>query len=228
MGSNAGPAIVRKLSDFEKVIRKFTANADDVIVQLEAVEQLDSAELMKSVVKQIEPVIRAELKKSYQRSGVGRATGTLERVVVTEAIIGPTRQGFYVKYAPGVAYKSGKGSPYGAAGAFRYGAVHQPLTKAKGSLYKDLSTGLMVPRKKAAGDLGWRAKQTLKKSVLKKKNPNVNIFYGSKNVGNGVYVTRPKPGFFELDTAQQQRVVRAAIPVMIGELKQRGIRAVGA
>jgi len=218
--------LTRAINKFKAV----TASPVGALVgQLESFAGLQGQNILNEVVAAITPVIRKELANSYRASGVNRRTGTLHSVVVDKAIIGATTGGYFVKFGPDAKYAKGKGKVYAVAGTLKYGAVRQPLNKKKGSFYRDLPTGELRRRKEAAGELGDRAKRTLKRAVLQRKitdNPRSKVDAGMKSISAGtISVIPPRKGFFELSPTQQQAIINAALPAIVKALQRRGIPA---
>jgi len=154
-------------------------------------------------------MLRGMLLQNYNASGVGtkskdkKVTGM--RAAISRAIIDVQPRKVMVYLPSGLKFSDGKGSVYAAAGVFRWGGVRQPMTKAKGSLYKDLPTGLFVPRKSATGDYGEKVKRGIKASVLTGAGPSAKA---SKALSSGkVTVVPPSPPFFKT-TAGQDKILQ--------------------
>ena len=161
--------------------------------------------------RKLRATITRMLIQSFSASGLESRSGTMLRALSNPFIsISPTR--IRVELRDGIKYPGAKkGNVYAAAGVFRYGGVRQPLTKKVGSLYRDLITKKLVPRKQAAGSFGDRAKRTLKKAILKKQitdNPTSKVEKGLRMVAEGkITVLPPKWPFFlarETDLAALQ------------------------
>lgn len=172
------------------------------------------------------PDVRKALENSYQASGLKVVTGKLRDVVATKAIILAGPFGFRIEYGQGVKYdKKHGGNAYASASAKKYGAVYQPLNKAVGSYYRDLPTGQLRRRKKAAGAFGDRAKRTLKKAIFKKQitdNPSSKVERGLHAVSAGtIRIEAPVRNFFEFLPADVAALQARFTALVKGDLKQR-------
>jgi len=169
--------------------------------------------------------MRNMLVQNYGASGLGGkskkgATGL--RAAMNQAVINVQPTKVMVYLPSGLQFSDGKGSVYAAAGAFKWGAVRQPLTKAKGSLYKDLPTGQYVPRKTAAGEYGEKAKRTIKASALGGAGLKGKA-YKALHTG-GVTVIAPKPPFFTTTASQNKQLQDEWFGHVKAALKSLGIR----
>lgn len=175
------------------------------------------------VAAKLLPFVRSQLEASYQASGMATRSGTLRRASATNAIIELTPNGFFISMARGAKYGrshtgKAKGNVYAAAYAHKYGAIRQPLTKAKGTLYEDLPTGKMVARKKAAGEYGGRKKRTIKKIAAKAFSSS-----GQTDLGKGVHYIPPDPPFFTLSKAQMKLIQERQAQLVKAELAKLGV-----
>lgn len=168
-----------------------------------------------AAAQRIIPEVRQELFASFVASGIKSKSFTLVNAHVWNAKIRRGRHGIVIETDPAsknYQSKSGEkpGDVYAAGGAHKYGSVRQPLTKAVGSLYRDLPTGQMRPRKFAAGEFGERAKRTLKKK------------FKSGRVGDLSFVPAKRP-FFDFNAAQRKRLIELEHRYVNEELAKRGL-----
>jgi len=186
--------------------------------------------IMEKAAKAMIPDVRKALENSYDASGFREVTGKLKDAVARKAIIIAGPFGFRVEYAAGIKYDKKKGETkepgnvYASASAKKYGAVYQPLNKKVGSLYRDLPTGEMRRRKKAAGEFGDRAKRTLKKAIFKRQitdNRKSKVDKGLQSVSAGtIRVQAPVKNFFEFlpgDIAALQEKFTSLIKADLGQ-----------
>jgi hypothetical protein len=170
-------------------------------------------------------MLRAMLIENYNASGLGKGDDkkvTGLRAAMSRAVVDVQPRKIMVYLPSGLKFSNGKGDIYAAAGSYRWGAVRQPLTKAKGSLYKDLPTGFYVPRKKAAGDYGDRAKRSIKDSALRGAGPTAKA---QKALQSGkVTVIAPKPPFFRTTDAQNKALEKEWVKNVAEALKSLGLK----
>lgn len=212
--------IFLKIRTFARQAAAISASKGSIFKKLD-----DLADINKSAVESVIDMasarlvsaVRAELAISFAQSGLKTQSGTLKRAAVTNAIVERGAGGIFIRMQKGVNYPSDKkGNVYKAAGVFRYGGVRQPLTKAVGSLYKDLPTGQMRKRKFAAGEFGARAKRSLKKNVFEKSTIH------QTRIGQVTYL-KPKEHFFQLSNTQKERLHKLFNEYVAEGMKELGL-----
>ena len=198
-----------KLRSFSQSVSALTSTEN--IAKFHALSEAEPGKVEAEMVKagqRLGGMLRGFLIENYAASGLGKKSGKSKatglQAAMNRAIVDVQPKKIMVYLPSGLQFSDGKGSVYAAAGAYRWGAVRQPLTKAKGSLYKDLPTGHYVPRKTAAGDYGEKAKRSIKDSVLRGAGPTAKAH---KALSSGkVTVIPPRPPFFRTTPAQDKRL----------------------
>jgi hypothetical protein len=195
---------------------------------LDALSDLTKGQLER-ILRQVQPglqaAIRNELLISYGRSGLGNrprrsreAPGKL-RAAMMKVEVSFNNYRWVIRMAGGDSERV-----YARAGAHRFGAVRQPLTKKKGSLYHEFgsSRGRLLRRKSAAGEFGAAAKRTLKKAVLAgHQGPQYGRSKAYSLGQGGVIVVPPKPPFFYLQADQIARLAEVQARLVAAALRTR-------
>lgn len=193
------PAFAVRVKSFGQSLSRISDTPGKIIQAIDQMavsgKRVETQQLMKVVAERMESAVRAELAICWARSGLKSKSGALYAAAVSNAKITATSTGFLISMADGC-----PDDVYARASSFKHGAVRQPLTKEKGSLYEDLPTGQMRPRKYAAGEFGERAKRTLKKSMSKAHSATGQTSFGTESF------VPPKPGFFRFTSEQVARL----------------------
>lgn len=210
--------------------------------QLDTLARLDAAKVEGAIVSAalaLQPMISNFLLANMAAAGLHSKSGTmaegLRNVYLTVSV-----RVIKINLPTGMRYKNGKGDPYAAAGAFKYGGVWQPLFKRKGEIYYDRISGRARQRKSNAGALGSRLKRTVKEAVLK-HGKIVGLGTRSRDaferaqetsrrrlgkpidLNHGITVRAPKFPFFTL-TDGQKKAVQSAWDEGVGQrLKAMGM-----
>lgn len=207
--------------------------------QLQAFARLDKATVEGAMVasaQALKPIAAAFLVANLYAAGIKSKTLAAGMSNISLEVT-PTLIKIYMP--SGLKFSNGRGDVYAAAGAYRYGGVWQPLFKKKGSFYKDLSTGRMVPRSKASGALGDRLKRNIKQSVLKTGKIDSLGKRGrdaferaqdqaAKHTGKaidlhrGITVRGPKFPFMRFTESQQSELNRAWAEGVANRLRSKG------
>jgi hypothetical protein len=210
---------LRSLQQSASSIFKRSSKVRQAVDKIGKLDNATAARVTTAVASKLIPFVRAELEKAYDASGLKTDTGALRRASATNAVIEVVAgKGFLISMARGAKYTKRKGNVYAAAFSHKYGAVRQPLTKAAGSLYKDLPTREMWARKTAAGEYGAKAKRTLKKVMTKAFGAS-----GQTNFGKGVHFIPPHKPFFTLSKDQIATIQKRQAELVKAELNRIGV-----
>lgn len=121
--------------------------------------------ILRAAAKDTEPMVRSMVRGNLSRMGIKSRSGKLLRAVnAIQVGLNLSKGALVYFFPPGISnYKGGKGSSfYEAAASLNYGSVRQPLHTRP---VFDTVTG-KVNRFAKAGDLGERAKRTVKGRVF--------------------------------------------------------------
>jgi hypothetical protein len=205
--------------------------------QKKLVNPVIEQEIRQAVFAAVVPVIRSMLALNYTASGVGIKTGTLYRGTVSDATINFSVDGNFIeiRMPSGLTYGEGKGNVYSNAGAKKYGALYQerPMRAILDTVIGGADRGYGSQNGHAIfgyrkqGLLGAKAKQSVKKAVLKgaKLSNRQGKAADAIKTGN-ITVVPPKPPFFTLLPAQIQQLRWVQLQTIQAELQKRGMNSV--